>query len=358
MSFQNGRVFYEKLGYQVDFERKGYVKNSSCLFLQKELAKPIQLDHCNPDWPKMFEAEATNIKEALGEDNCIALHHVGSTSVIGLTAKPKIDIIAVVKPFTQVWQLAHMLQIFEGLGYNHRGEFNIPFKYMFTKREGINVNLHVLEENHPEIELTLLFRDYLRKNDTARNEYAVLKENILSDPSSSNKDNSIFSSYTLRKNDFILNILKKNGFNRQRFVKCAHYAEMEKAKHFRQKYFFDKVPIDDPYIWTFNHPEHVHFILYQGTEIIAYAHVQLWPQKRAALRIIVIDTDKRNQGFGGQFLQLIEKWLKTQGYQTIHTESSPEALQFYKKYGYDTMPFNDPDNYPSDLSDIPIGKKL
>jgi hypothetical protein len=37
MSFQGAREFYEKLGYVVDFERTGYTKNSSMLFMKKEL---------------------------------------------------------------------------------------------------------------------------------------------------------------------------------------------------------------------------------------------------------------------------------------------------------------------------------
>ena len=76
------------------------------------------------------------------------------------------------------------------------------------------------------------------------------------------------------------------------------------------------------------------------------------------MRIIVIDEEKRNQGFGGQLLQLIEKWLKNQDYKTIHIESSPAALKFYKKYGYYNMPFNDPEDNPSDPCDISMGKKL
>lgn len=37
MSFQNAFGLYQKLGYRVDFERKGYNNDSSCLFLSKEL---------------------------------------------------------------------------------------------------------------------------------------------------------------------------------------------------------------------------------------------------------------------------------------------------------------------------------
>lgn len=37
MTFQNACPFYERLGYQVDFERKGYAKGSSCLFMRRDL---------------------------------------------------------------------------------------------------------------------------------------------------------------------------------------------------------------------------------------------------------------------------------------------------------------------------------
>ena len=50
----------------------------------------------NPDWPKFFDIEASKIKEALGA-NCIAIHHIGSTSIPGISAKPVIDILPVVR---------------------------------------------------------------------------------------------------------------------------------------------------------------------------------------------------------------------------------------------------------------------
>lgn len=102
MSFQS-QGFYKKLGYKVDCERSGYVNDSSCLFLQLALSedrtKAIKLVPYDKDWPKIFEIEAIKIREALGQ-NCVAVHHIGSTSVLGLAAKPKIDITPVIKPFT------------------------------------------------------------------------------------------------------------------------------------------------------------------------------------------------------------------------------------------------------------------
>lgn len=315
------------------------------------VTKQITVVSYNPNWPQMFEAEAESIRKALG-DNCIGVHHIGSTAVPNLAAKPKIDIVAEVKnPEESIYAL-------ENAGFIYKGEWNIPFKYGFTKRGSVEVNLHVFEENHPEIELNLVFRDYLRSNPKMINEYAALKEYLLHNESSFKKNNSMFTGYNLGKDAFIRKVLKLCGFNRVRFLKCTHYAEWEKAKHFRQTYFFDKVPIADPYEWTFNHKDHVHFVLYQGVEIIGYAHVQLWPENRAAIRIIVIDKRKRNYGFGSQFLSLIEKWLMTHKHNRIHVESSLAALQFYKKHEYSEMPFNDPDGYEYDPQDVGVGKIL
>ena len=121
----------------------------------KETRK-IKVVAYDPHWPKQFEFEATKIKEVLG-GNCVSIYHVGSTAVPGLPAKPKIDIIAVVqRPVDAIKSL-------ETIGYDYRGEFNIPMHYGFSKREQISVNLHVYQQGNPEVELNLTFRDYLRK---------------------------------------------------------------------------------------------------------------------------------------------------------------------------------------------------
>jgi len=156
----------------------------------------------------------------------------------------------------------------------------------------------------------------------------------------------------------MVNIDAKSGFNKLRITHASTDREWQAVRQFRQKYFFDKVPISDPYTWTFDHNEHVHFILYQGTIIIGYAHIQLWNDLRAALRIIVIDEVYRNKGMGSYFLSLIEKWLKSQRITKLQIQSSPEAYHFYVQHHYINMLFNDPDGYESDPRDIEIGKIL
>lgn len=316
------------------------------------MSRRIEIVPYDSNWPRLFEEEAVKIKQALG-DNCIAVHHVGSTAVPGLCAKPKIDIIAVVNDTIAI---ADRL---EKGGYTYRGEFNIPFRLAFTKRGDLpEVNLHVYEEGNPEIELNLLFRDYLRNHPEVRKEYADLKLNLVSQDSMHEKKDSMFSGYNLGKDAFIKKVLDEAGFDGLCMRLCTHHDEWEAARSFRQKYFFDKVPIADPYTWTFSHKDHLHLILYQGTKIVGYAHIQLWSDQRAALRIIVIDEQLRGQGLGSHFLQLCERWIKEKDFKALYTQSSPDAYPFYCKQGYSEMPFNDPDGYESDPQDIDMGKIL
>ena len=155
----------------------------------------------NPSWPEFFTIESEKIKEALGS-NCIAIHHIGSTSVPNLSAKPVIDMIGVVKDP----EIA--IQPLESLGFKYKGEYNIPMRFYFNRTGGIDINLHVFREGHPEIDLNLLFRDYLRQHPDARDEYAKLKEDLLQKKSSYEKNNSSFTGYNLGKDDFIRKILQ------------------------------------------------------------------------------------------------------------------------------------------------------
>ena len=66
----------------------------------------------NPLWPAMFEDEAQRIAAVLG-DQMTELHHIGSTAVPGLAAKPVIDCMPVVRDVAAVDRLN---VAFEALG--------------------------------------------------------------------------------------------------------------------------------------------------------------------------------------------------------------------------------------------------
>ncbi|MBY0280770.1 MAG: GNAT family N-acetyltransferase [Alphaproteobacteria bacterium] len=297
----------------------------------------------------MFEEEASKIQGALGA-NCIAVHHIGSTSVPGLAAKPIIDILPIVKDIMCVDAVNEKMA---ALGYEIKGEYGITFRRFFYKGEPIRTHhVHVFEEGSPEIERHLKFRDWMCTHPEDLNTYANLKQEL------AKKYSHDRMGYGLGKESFVASINTKAGFDGLRVVKVLLPREWEALQHFRQKYFFDKISSVDSYTWTFDHKDHIHFILYKGETIIGYAHVQLWVDARAALRIIILNEPYRNKGLGGQFLSLCEKWLKQNSIRSLHIQSSPEAYPFYLKYKYVDMPFNDPDGYEADPRDIAIGKLL
>jgi GrpB-like predicted nucleotidyltransferase (UPF0157 family)/GNAT superfamily N-acetyltransferase len=300
------------------------------------------------NWPAMFDAEKAIIVAALG-DNCMEIHHVGSTSVPQLAAKPIIDIIAVAKDRKSA------IASLETVKYAHKGEWNIPLKCGFTKRGQTDVNLHVFfDKNHPEVKLNLHFRDYLKANPDVREAYAAEKRKILQDEVAQQKVGKVqLPVYTLRKSGFIKGIIKAFGFDSLRILKCVTEDEWNAAKALRQQAFFDKRGTQDPYHWTFDHPEHEHFVLYRGVEVVGYAHIQLRATE-AILRVIVVTEENRNKGLGSQFLTIIEEWLTVHDYKILHVESSIRAINFYKKHGYVKMLAKD-DPYSED---IPLGKVL
>ncbi|MBA4749234.1 MAG: GNAT family N-acetyltransferase [Alphaproteobacteria bacterium] len=310
--------------------------------------KKIQIHTYDALWPVQYDHILASIKTSLGE-RLLDAHHVGSTAVPGLCAKPIIDIILCVST------LDDAIPCLKVLGYAFKGEVNIPFRAYFTKKD--HVHLHVYEKDHPEIALNLTFRDYVRAHPEVKDQYAALKKSLLKDTASHEKGSGRFSGYTLGKSDFIKGVLRAAGFNKVRMTHATHEDEWHAVKSFRQHTFFDAAGLQDPYTWTFHHHDHVHLVLYEGVEIRGYTHLKKWGT-RACLRIIVIDLPYRGGGFGTYFLGLCEKWLKSQGVESLHLDASPTSLSFYLKHGYVSAPLNDPDGYPSDPQDTPLVKEL
>lgn len=297
--------------------------------------KKIEVVQYDPSWPKYYEIEAEIIKSKLGQ-KLIAIYHVGSTSVPNLCAKPKIDIIAVMNdPSKQIDDLSL-------LGYEYRGEYNIPLHYGFSKRGDINFNLHAYERGHPEIELNLLFRDVLRSNTELKKEYYEIKHNILKSESSQQKSSSYFTNYTLKKGEFIHKVLQEAGFDRLRLIKCDHPDEWKEYHRIREEQIFNPIDIE----YEANHPtitgkNHHHFVLYKGVRIVSVAHVEFLNETEAALRSIATDRVFQNEGYGKELMRILEKWLKSQDIQVIKAHVNHRAEGFYRKLGFIKMHFND-----------------
>ena len=92
----------------------------------------------------------------------VTVHHIGSTAVPGLAAKPIMDLMPVV---TDLDGLDREHERIESLGYCWHGEFGIPGRRYCTLSDenGLRlVQLHFFQEESPQIERHLAFRDYLR----------------------------------------------------------------------------------------------------------------------------------------------------------------------------------------------------
>src|SRR5205823_5394602 len=109
------------------------------------------------------------------EERVLLIEHVGSTSVPGLAAKPRIDTLLVVAAsadepaYVPALEAAgYVLHIREPDWYEHR-EFKGP---------DTDVNLHVFSPGCPEIERMLLFRDWLCSNAADRQLYERTKREL------------------------------------------------------------------------------------------------------------------------------------------------------------------------------------
>ena len=100
----------------------------------------IRIIPYNPQWPRIYEKEAPFIIQALGS-NFSGIHHFGSTSVPGLSAKATIDILAVVKDFSCL-----DISSLEKAGFESRGEVISSGRYFSKKTPSIH--LHLFEEGN------------------------------------------------------------------------------------------------------------------------------------------------------------------------------------------------------------------
>ena len=111
----------------------------------------------DPAWKEAFEAEATALRSVFG-DEALAIHHIGSTSVTNLRAKPTVDVLVE----------AREIEILDDLeaktaekDYEAWGEYDIPGRRFFTRDYGPDrlCNAHVFEAGILEIARHLAFRD-------------------------------------------------------------------------------------------------------------------------------------------------------------------------------------------------------
>lgn len=122
----------------------------------------------------MAKAETGKLLDAT--DGIIAVHHIGSTSVPGLPAKPIIDLMP---EFETDDARRGARSAFEGLGYEWMGNYGLNGRSYACKMDPITgkrrVHAHGYTVGHPDIRRHLAFRDALRANASLRAAYTSVK---------------------------------------------------------------------------------------------------------------------------------------------------------------------------------------
>lgn len=128
------------------------------------------------EWPRLFRKEALRIAPAFGPE-LITIHHIGSTSIPDLAAKPVIDMMPVVRRIETVD--GETTRWLARLGYEGLGEFGLPGRRYFRKGGARRTHqLHAYAFDNPETLRHLAFRDYLRVRPGVRDAYGALKTGL------------------------------------------------------------------------------------------------------------------------------------------------------------------------------------
>ena len=139
------------------------------------MKKHVVVEPYNKEWKSDFIAIRDEL-DAVLKDIVLKIEHVGSTSVEGLSAKPVVDIDVVIKDTTVLPDVISALQT---IGYFHEGDLGIPGREAF-KYEGKEHlrkhHLYVCSQDSEELKRHITFRDYLRSNPDAVEEYSKIKE--------------------------------------------------------------------------------------------------------------------------------------------------------------------------------------
>jgi GrpB-like predicted nucleotidyltransferase (UPF0157 family) len=137
----------------------------------------VQVVEYNPDWLVEYEQEKMKISAALKDVNK-GIEHIGSTSIVGLAAKPVIDIMVGVLDLAELKQI-HVEELGR-LGYEYVEHSHFPERRFFrrgVRRAGTH-HLHVYTHNGEHWKANLLFRNYIMSHPEAHKAYSELKKSL------------------------------------------------------------------------------------------------------------------------------------------------------------------------------------
>jgi Uncharacterized conserved protein len=134
----------------------------------------VLLSPHNEEWHMLFEEEKSRVLDSIGE-YIVAVEHVGSTAICGISAKPIIDIAVAIRTFDEGTKCVAGL---ERLDYEYKGENGVPERHFFGKGIPRTHHLHMVAIDSDFWSSHLVFRDYLNEHHLVALEYNRLKQNL------------------------------------------------------------------------------------------------------------------------------------------------------------------------------------
>lgn len=320
--------------------------------MKQDKYRKVEVVDYKEEWPRIFEKESDILKRIF-DNNFITVHHIGSTSIPGIKAKPIIDIILVVKDILLVDNCNNLM---EEAGYQALGEHGIIGRRFFIKSDSKGerlINAHCYQYGNDEIKRYILFRDYMIANPKEALAYSNLKGKL-----AQKYPNDIIS-YMDGKDNFVKAIDKKTGFNGLSLREARTEFDWINYHRIRKNEIFTNMHDGikyDPNHPSLSDPNNIHYILYLGSDIIGTIQIEYLDNISVIVRLIAIDGNLKNRGYGSKILQIAENMLQSKGYKKILLHSTPKAYNFYKKNGYTEMSFTDQDKLCKD--DIDMGKLI
>lgn len=139
--------------------------------------RTVEVVPYNLNWPEKFKAESKRVADALG-DNIVAIHHIGSTAIPRIYAKPIIDLLVEVKGIMRVDEQSSLMAY---LGYEAMGEFGISGRRYFRKFNLQRIrthHIHVFQVGSNQVARHLTFRDYMLAHPQKAQQYSDLKRKL------------------------------------------------------------------------------------------------------------------------------------------------------------------------------------
>lgn len=167
--------------------------------------RDIVLSTYRPEWRVQFDRHKSIVAEALGA-RALGIQHIGSTAVVGLAAKPIVDMLLIV---AESGDEASYLPELQARGYQLRVREPAFEQHRMLRTTERDVHLHVFSEGASEIERYLRFRDRLRNNPQDRQRYEDLKQRLAA------QDWADMNAYADAKAELIESILAAAGRRNQ-----------------------------------------------------------------------------------------------------------------------------------------------